>query len=179
MRCPPATRVAAAILLALSASTACGRNGPVLAVARSTGERANGRAYDGAPPAIPHDAAVGTCVTCHDNDGAVIDGVGIAPAAPHGDEAAVGAMRRCRQCHVPRQVQTLLVASRFAGLPQGAWKGRRASPGAPPAIPHTLQLREQCAACHAGNASRVEVRTTHPERIRCRQCHVPEVSSAS
>ena len=176
MRRPPATRLGAALAaaLAISAAAACGGKGPAPAVARSTSERADGRAYDGAPPTIPHDAATGTCVTCHDNDGTVIDGVGIAPASPHGDDAASGNMQRCRQCHVPTQGQTLLVASRFTGLLQGPWRGRRATQGAPPTIPHTLQLREQCAACHTGEAARVELRTTHPERTRCRQCHVPE-----
>ena len=48
------------------------------------------------------------------------------------------------------------------------------APASPPTIPHTLQLRENCLACHGGAASRVEIRTSHPERPRCRQCHVPE-----
>jgi len=162
--------------LLLIAAVACGRDTPTPAVARSTGERANGRAYDGAPPTIPHDATIGACVTCHDGDGTVIDGVGIAPASPHGTDAALGNMQRCRQCHVPMQAQTLLVASLFTGLPQGPWKGQRATPNAPPTIPHTLQLREHCAACHTGSTARAEIRTTHPERTRCRQCHVPESS---
>jgi len=180
MRGSPAACLAALLgMLALGAAAACGRSSPAPAVARSTGERANGRAYDGAPPTIPHDASIGTCVTCHDSDGAVIDGVGIAPAAPHGDDNAAGNMRQCRQCHVPRLGQSLLVASRFTGLPQGAWRGRRATPGAPPTIPHTLQLREQCAACHAGPAARAEIRTMHPERARCRQCHVPDAPPLS
>jgi len=165
---------AVVVTLALCAAAGCGGNGPAPAEARSTAERANGRAYDGAPPTIPHDATIGTCVTCHDGDGMVIDGVGIAPASPHGEAAAAGNMRSCRQCHVPATARALFVASRFTGLPQGPWKGGRALPGAPPTIPHTLQLREQCATCHDGPAARVEIRTTHPERIRCRQCHVPE-----
>jgi cytochrome c-type protein NapB len=166
-------------VLVLAAAAACGRDAPAPAVARSTVERANGRAYDGAPPAIPHDASIGTCATCHDSDGTVIDGVGIAPASPHGDAAADGEMRRCRQCHVPRLTQSPLVASRFTGLPQGAWRGQRDTPAAPPTIPHTLQLREQCIACHAGPAARAEIRTTHPERTRCRQCHVPDTPPLS
>ena len=81
MRGSPGARLAALLgVLALGAPAACGRGSPAPAVARSTGERANGRAYDGAPPTIPHDASIGTCVTCHDGDGTVIDGVGIAPA---------------------------------------------------------------------------------------------------
>ena len=180
MRRPPGTRVATLVaLLGVGTIAACGGDRPAPAVARSTAERASARAYDGAPPTIPHDAAIGTCVACHDNDGTVIDGVGIAPASPHGDAAASGSMQRCRQCHVPTQVRALLVASRFTGLPQGPWKGRRATPGAPPTIPHTLQLREQCAACHDGPAARVEIRTPHPERTRCRQCHVPEAAPLS
>lgn len=161
------------VLGCLPGLAACG-NSPREAVARTTGERATTRAYDGAPPPIPHDPAIGACTTCHDDDGAAIVGVGVAPASPHGSAAATGAMARCRQCHAPRQTGAVFVASRFTGLPQGPWKGSRAYPGAPPRIPHTLQLRDQCLACHAGPAARVEIRTTHPERPRCRQCHVPE-----
>jgi len=133
-------------------------------------ERADGRAYDGAPPVIPHIAS-GACATCHDADGSEIAGVGVAPASPHG--RADGAFTRCRQCHVRPVTDTSFVASRFNGLPQGPWPGGRATPGAPPTIPHALQMRENCLTCHAGPASRVEIRTTHPERVRCRQCHVP------
>jgi nitrate reductase cytochrome c-type subunit len=67
-----------------------------------------------------------------------------------------------------------MVASRFNGMPQGPWRGGRFYEGAPPTIPHPLQLRENCLACHAGPASRPEIRTSHPERARCRQCHVPQ-----
>jgi cytochrome c-type protein NapB len=164
---------AACVAVAVTGSCAPAAREP--ATVRSTGERALGRAYDGAPPTIPHDAAAGSCVTCHDADGAAIDGVGVAPASPHG-EAAAGAMRRCRQCHVPAQGRSLLVASRFTGLAQGPWRGARATPGAPPTIPHTLQLRGECLTCHAGPGARAEIRTTHPERVRCRQCHVPDAS---
>jgi nitrate reductase (cytochrome), electron transfer subunit len=166
------------VVLAAVVAAACGQAGPEAAEPRPTGVRAAGRAYDGAPPVIPHDAAVGACTTCHDSDGAEIAGIGVAPASPHGGAAADGAMRRCRQCHVPQAATTLLVSSRFAGLPQGPWKGSRATPGAPPRIPHTLQLRGECLTCHAGPAARAEIRTTHPERLRCRQCHVPETPPA-
>jgi cytochrome c-type protein NapB len=162
------------LALALSAVllAGCGDAAP-MAVARSTDVRAAGRAYDGAPPVIPH-ALVGECIRCHDDDGSAIVGVGMAPASPHGDVGAAGSFQRCRQCHVPAATSAVMVRSVFSGLPQGAWKGGRATPGAPPTIPHTLQLRENCLACHAGPASRSEIRTSHPERPRCRQCHVPE-----
>ncbi|MBL8138845.1 MAG: nitrate reductase cytochrome c-type subunit [Acidobacteria bacterium] len=167
--------VTAAVWMAALA-TACGPAAPAGAAARSTGLRAAGRAYDGAPPTIPHEAAIGACTTCHDADGAAIDGVGVAPASPHGDTGAEGSFRRCRQCHVPQAAGTSFVASRFVGLAQGPWKGSRATPGAPPRIPHPLQMRGECLTCHAGPGARVEIRTTHPERTRCRQCHVPEVA---
>jgi cytochrome c-type protein NapB len=168
----PLTKVLSAAVLVLLAS-ACGP-APPAAVARSTGARATSRAYDGAPPPIPHDAAAGACTTCHDEDGAVIPGIGVAPASPHGAAAASGAMGGCRQCHAAVATGAVFVRSSFRGLPQGPWRGRRATPGAPPAIPHMLQLRENCLTCHAGPAARIEIRTTHPERARCRQCHVPE-----
>lgn len=171
-----ATLVACAGLTALA--VACGPAAPAEAVARSTGARAAARAYDGAPPTIPHDAAIGSCVTCHDADGTAIAGVGVAPASPHPAESMAGAMQRCRQCHVPVATGALLVASRFTGLAQGPWRGSRAMPGAPPTIPHPLQLRGECLSCHAGPGARAEIRTTHPERVRCRQCHVPEAASA-
>ncbi len=180
MRGPSRTRLTAASLLAAVslAATACGGVDAPRAVARTTGERALGRAYDGAPPTIPHDAAIGACATCHDADGTAIAGVGVAPASPHPAESMAGAMQRCRQCHVPAATGALLVASRFTGLAQGPWRGSRAMPGAPPTIPHPLQLRGECLSCHAGPGARAEIRTTHPERVRCRQCHVPEAAPA-
>ena len=47
---------------------------------------------------------------------------------------------------------------------------RRAA-GSPPPIPHALQMRENCLACHAGPGAVLEIRSTHPERWNCRQCH--------
>ena len=89
--------------------------------------------------------------------------------------AATGALRRCRQCHVPSTTSDMMVASVFNGLPQGPWKGGRATPGAPPTIPHTLQLREKLrwhVTRDPPPAS--EIRTSHPERSACRQCHAAQ-----
>jgi cytochrome c-type protein NapB len=161
------------VSLSLSLFLSACSEAPTGAMARSTGERAAARAYDGAPPTIPHDVQIGACTTCHDEDGSAIAGVGVAPASPHG-VAATGAMSRCRQCHVPEMARSVFAVSVFTGLSQGPWRGARATPGAPPTIPHTLQLREHCLSCHAGAAARPEIRTTHPDRLRCQQCHVPE-----
>lgn len=49
---------------------------------------------------------------------------------------------------------------------------------APPTIPHKTFMRENCTACYSGAAAREEIRTPHPERSRCRQCHVPTLTRA-
>jgi cytochrome c-type protein NapB len=64
------------------------------------------------------------------------------------------------------------VANSFQGLEQGLRFGERLYPGAPPTIPHRLLMRENCGACHVGPGARAGIVTSHPERVRCRQCHV-------
>ncbi len=51
--------------------------------------------------------------------------------------------------------------------------------GSPLWIPHDLQLRGNCLACHGGPAAVAEIRTAHPERANCRQCHVPADAPAA
>ena len=50
------------------------------------------------------------------------------------------------------------------------------NPLAPPVMPHSAFMRENCLACHSGPAAREEIRTPHPERPRCGQCHVQQVT---
>jgi cytochrome c-type protein NapB len=52
-------------------------------------------------------------------------------------------------------------------------------PGAPPPIPHSPDMRGNCVACHAGPGAVAEIRTPHPERANCRQCHVPTEDSGT
>jgi len=66
----------------------------------------------------------------------------------------------------------VFVANEFVGLQQDMRTGGRLNPISPPTIPHRVLMRENCVACHSGPAAREEIRTTHPERTRCRQCHV-------
>ena len=49
----------------------------------------------------------------------------------------------------------------------------KALSSSPPVIPHQIQLRENCLSCHAGPSAPKEIRVTHPERVNCMQCHVP------
>jgi cytochrome c-type protein NapB len=153
------------------------------------------RAYPGAPPRIPHgitqeELLNGTCNSCHERGGYAPRFGLYAPVTPHPQYG------QCLQCHVPdaelvglplpdggpsstcRQCHRLDGSSRaFAGT---AWRtttwpalDQRALDGSPPWIPHDLQMRGNCLACHAGPGSVVEIRTTHPERTSCRSCHVP------
>ncbi|MCB9889771.1 MAG: hypothetical protein H6836_09365 [Planctomycetes bacterium] len=138
--------------------------------------RAVRRAFDGAPPVIPHQSFGADCRSCHTGQGTKVDGVGFAPPTPHGEQVD-GAMRRCRQCHVFQIANDQFKPSEFVGLPQDLRHGRRLHPFAPPVIPHQILLRERCAACHTGPAAREEIRCSHPERVRCRQCHVPATTS--
>ncbi|MGE3342661.1 MAG: cytochrome C [Vicinamibacterales bacterium] len=128
------------------------------------------RAYPGAPPVIPHPladpATFGgrTCLACHEDGGWVDKFQAFAPVTPH------PTLANCVQCHV-----TDSGAARFRGStyerPAPPPLRRAALPGSPPPIPHDLQLRENCLACHAGPGAVRELRVTHPERTNCRQCH--------
>ena len=134
-----------------------------------TTERSARRAYDGAPPVIPHEPLGAACITCHTQTGKLVPNMAFAPANPHGD---IGTFQNCRQCHVFKQEQGRLVDNTFMGQSVALRKGERLFPGAPPTVPHSLLMRENCVACHDGPSARPEIRCTHPERINCVQCHV-------
>ena len=138
--------------------------------------RAERRLYDGAPPVIPHQDFGAACLSCHER-GMSVPGVGYAPTVPHDNVQIPGLMSRCRQCHVFAVASDQFRENDYRGLPQDLRKGDRLYDGAPPVIPHPLLLRENCKACHTGPAAREEIRCSHPERDRCRQCHVPAMVS--
>lgn len=128
------------------------------------------RAYYGAPPTIPHivldERAFGgkACLQCHQNGGFVSQFNAFAPVTPHPERI------NCKQCHVPSKAKSFFMESNFTRL-LPAETGNQALLGSPPVIPHALQNRENCLACHAGPAAPKEIRVTHPERVNCRQCH--------
>ncbi|MBT3343454.1 MAG: cytochrome C [Gemmatimonadetes bacterium] len=129
------------------------------------------RAYAGAPPVIPHEVdaemlKTQSCNICHERGGFVRRYNAYAPVTPHPTYG------NCLQCHALPGTADLLTPSDWVSIRRPAI-GRPALPGNPPPIPHTLQLREECLSCHAGPAAVAEVRTSHPERLNCRQCHVP------
>lgn len=133
--------------------------------------RANRRAYDGAPPVIPHPALGGTCVNCHAAVERIVPGVGIAPPNPHLRTLGMSDGSRCQQCHVFQTTDAEFTKNAFLGLPQNLRDGSRLYAHAPPVLPHALFMREDCASCHIGTTARPEIRCSHPERSNCLQCH--------
>lgn len=142
--------------------------------------RLDNRAYDGAPPTIPHpinNIGVPECAACHVTGMRVDDRV----AQPMSHDF----LTSCTQCHVPTgqtfggrpsegalvHVQSVGGENLFGGH---MWprQGTRAWIGAPPTVPHPTWMRQNCDSCH-GVAGRYGLRTPHPERQSCEQCHAP------
>lgn len=164
------TLLSACILFAVVAG--CGQHKSTKSQLTSSTIRANRRAFDGAPPVIPHQPLGAACTSCHTLTGMQVPHQGYAPANPHIGTPSVAATKNCRQCHLFKTADTIFAGSRFAPLQQDLKPGDRLFPGAPPVIPHHTLMRENCQACHAGPAARPEIRCTHPQRSNCMQCHV-------
>lgn len=139
---------------------------------RTLNEFYSRRAYPGAPPFIPHkllDArGIGarSCNACHATGGWAPAFNAYTPVTPHPE------LESCLSCHVPGQEKPALFAeSTFipATRPEIA---AAPLPLGPPPVPHPLEMRANCQACHAGPGAVKEIRTPHPERQNCRQCHV-------
>jgi cytochrome c-type protein NapB len=137
------------------------------------------RAFDGAPPIVPHPVpqdSTAACLACHSHGLAVKDRIASKIShAPYGS---------CTQCHVPARTGPGLTtdAALLAALADNvfsgavaATKGERAWPGAPPTIPHGTLMRSDCNSCH-GPAGLHGLRTPHPERQSCTQCHAPDAA---
>jgi cytochrome c-type protein NapB len=132
-------------------------------------DRARNRAYDGAPPTIPHPVSTHSangCLACH--------GEGLKVGDRVASKMSHAMMTNCTQCHVEQTPQPVSAATTFAGLSRSG-PGERASPGAPPTIPHHTWMRENCTSCH-GLVARPGLRTTHPWLTNCTQCHAPSAS---
>jgi cytochrome c-type protein NapB len=144
----------------------------------SSTERSLRRAYDGAPPVIPHPRLGALCIECHTSTGKSVPDRGFAPANPHALTTGLSQTANCRQCHVFHSTNEMFAESDFSGLAQSLQPGERLYSGAPPVMPHAIFMRENCTACHSGPAARPEIRCSHPERARCTQCHVPQQKAA-
>ncbi|MBT4864381.1 MAG: diheme cytochrome c precursor [Planctomycetaceae bacterium] len=132
--------------------------------------RDRNRAFNGAPPTIPHPVdqrSDRACIACH--------GVGVKTASLRIPRMSHQYLANCTQCHVensPRHIMTSVFRENsFAGL-AAPTAGPRAFPGAPPVIPHSTWMRRDCMSCH-GPTGLYGIRTTHPWRQNCQQCHAP------
>ena len=98
-----------------------------------------------------------------------------APVTPHPE------MTNCRQCHVTKNTNNTFKDFAFAKkeLPKVGEGANNELLGSPPMIPHQLQMRENCISCHAGPSAPKEIRVSHPDRINCRQCHLPITTEQS
>lgn len=142
--------------------------------------RAERRAFDGAPPTIPHEIdqlSVAACMTCHSTESTLMIGTKRPATISH------PYFSNCTQCHVPAnglrrfteaEAARLVVGSSFQGrAPAGP--GTRAYPGAPPTVPHALWMRQNCLSCHGAERAQ-SIRTSHPYRQNCLQCHAPDAA---
>ena len=142
---------------------------------RTLSEYYSRRQYPGSPPLIPHkveeaDLAPVECLTCHAKGGWTEELKRHTPITPHPEKVA------CRQCHVGMTEAKLFVDNNWVSVAPPRL-GRASLPGAPPPIPHELQMRGNCIACHVGPGTVTTIRVEHPSRGNCRQCHVPETDA--
>ncbi len=129
------------------------------------------RQYLGSPPEIPHPVEVHgkrlECLMCHADGGWTGILKRMTPVTPHSELAS------CMQCHVWPVTDTLFKATDWQSLPSPRL-GRSYLPGAPSPIPHDLQMRENCNACHVGPGTVAAIRMKHQWWGSCWQCHVQD-----
>lgn len=129
------------------------------------------RQYPGSPPRIPHSVSpffadeIEDCLACHGRGGYDVELDAYVPVTPHPEKEL------CYQCHVPKLTDELFVETNWLSVPPPRL-GISELGGSPPPIPHSLQIRDDCIACHAGPAAVAEIRVDHATRGNCRQCHV-------
>ena len=130
------------------------------------------RQYPGSPPFLPHElfdekGAELDCLSCHERGGFTQSMNRFTPVTPHPQHTY------CGQCHMKTITESLFKAIDWTSV-QPPVLGRSDLPGSPPPIVHSLQMRENCIACHVGPGTVVPIRVEHPMRGNCRQCHMQE-----
>lgn len=121
---------------------------------RSLANYYDNRAYPGAPPTIPHplisEKGIGgtACLQCHQHGGYADQFKAFAPITPHPEWA------NCKQCHIPQKTNTLFKNTNWDKMEAEAIS-QIAMPGAPPMIPHTLELRNNCCGCYTYQKSKI------------------------
>ncbi|WP_228855143.1 hypothetical protein [Desulfomarina profundi] len=135
------------------------------------------RQYPGSPPPIPHPVDLTfsgnetDCLSCHGEGGYSQEFGKFIPVTPHPENSL------CYQCHAQVNTTEKFVETNWKSIVPPRL-GRSFLSSSPPPIPHALQLRENCIACHTGPGAVVEIRVDHSARGNCRQCHVPAPQTA-
>lgn len=165
------------------ASVAPEANQPISAEVKmaALSARASRRAYDGAPPTVPHPIAQDSsaaCLACHGEGLQVKDRFASKISHPNYGGS-------CTQCHVSSRgafsaadaalFSVVLTENSFQGT-EAPPNGPRAWAGAPPTVPHRTLMRSDCMSCH-GPKGLFALRTPHPERQSCTQCHAPTAAN--
>jgi len=135
-------------------------------------DRLRTRAFDGAPPVVPHrieHQSSTSCLVCHGEGLKLGEKIATKVSHPH--------FANCLQCHVEQSGSVPFLTGTSEPIPSNSFAGvlrsgpgTRSMPGAPPTIPHATQLRGDCMSCH-GLVARPGLRTTHPWLTNCTQCH--------
>ena len=133
------------------------------------------RQYPGSPPFIDHvltdeNGNPYECLSCHAKGGFAQRMNRFAPVTPHPQH------EYCRQCHVRPETENLFKENDWVSV-MPLRLGNSALAGSPPPMPHVLQMRENCIACHVGPGTVQPIRVEHPMRGNCRQCHMPEMTT--
>ncbi|MBW1850139.1 MAG: cytochrome C [Deltaproteobacteria bacterium] len=139
---------------------------------RTLSEYYSRRQYLMSPPFIPHKLEDEKneemdCLTCHEKGGWTDELKRNTPRTPHPENI------QCMQCHTKPKTEELFVTNIWTSVSPPRL-GRSHLPGGPPPIPHDLQRRGACIACHVGPGTVTEIRVEHPSRGNCRQCHVTD-----
>ena len=155
---------------------------PISKMAADSGDRNlsvyySRRQYAGSPPTIPHkiesdfSGKAENCLSCHEKGGHDPELGKSVPVTPHPEHES------CRQCHVPANDMIKPFVEHDWVSVSKPRLGQSMLAGSPPPMPHSLQMRDNCIACHTGEGAVVEIRVEHPARGNCRQCHVPLIQN--
>lgn len=135
------------------------------------------RQYPGSPPRIPHEVDVSfsgnetDCLSCHGKGGYSPEFGKFTPVTPHPENTL------CYQCHTEVTAAENFVETDWKSIDTPRL-GQSFISNSPPPVPHSLQLREDCIACHTGPGAVTEIRVKHAIRGDCRQCHVVAVQTS-
>lgn len=136
------------------------------------------RAYEGAPPAIPHPvlkSGAHYCLNCHskgtvfEKDAEILGTKNaVAKISPHPTWV------NCLQCHVPQNDVALFHKNKFKTFRLAHVKKETIAgeEPVPPQMPHHMQNRENCVVCHLSKTADPSIIPKHGMRESCEACHM-------